>query len=433
MGYIAYMNSVIKNKNGISGRILTVFFAGLVCFVSVGCKKDLPTIDSNALLPEVIQDTLEGKVKPGETYASLIRNLDLHPTHVQNVLSALQTHFPVKLYAGQLYRVVFQRQGKGEPELYNFTLEARNGLLRHTLEGSSQQALNYKAAEVSIVTDTVAVHGSLSNNLYDAFVQLGEHPAILDRVTQVFAWDIDFFRDPRRGDSFSVLIEKKWRDDGVFLGYGNVLSARYVNQGHAYVGIRYGDGLYDSAGQSLQKILMKAPLKFSRISSGFTNSRLHPVLGIRRPHWGVDYAAPMNTPIFSAGDGVVTSAGWAGGYGKCVTIRHNGVYATLYRHLNGFAAGVKTGKRVKQGEVIGYLGMTGLATGPHLDYRVQMNGRFINPTSLATEAKAGIPKSEWELFVKRRDHLIARMDQPAAQHYASVAIPTASASPNSTL
>lgn len=389
-------------------------------------------------------DTVVAKVRPGDTYAGLMRNLDLAPEIVADLMQSVNAHFPVKLYAGQIYRVICQRPFEGgEPALMAFTLEERGGLFRHILhrfesaftDSASMQpavtTLAYRGDSALVTTDTVALHGTLTTSLYEAVLAQGESPALLDRITQIFAWDIDFFRDPRVGDRFSVLAEKQYRDDGRFLGYGRVLCARYVNQGHEFLGYLYKDGYYDASGKSLEKLLMKAPLKFSRVTSGFSHSRLHPVLGIRRPHFGIDYAGPVGTPIFAAGDGVIELASWSGGFGNCVKIRHNSVYTTYYGHLQGFAKGAKRGMRVKQGQTIGYLGSTGLSTGPHLDYRVQKNGAFINPASLKTDAKEGIPEAEMTAFLLERGALLARLDgRPDSTAPALASRPALPASPD---
>jgi murein DD-endopeptidase MepM/ murein hydrolase activator NlpD len=280
--------------------------------------------------------------------------------------------------------------------------------------------LAYSVSDIPVRTDTVAVNGILSNNLYDAFVSMGETGALIQQVTKIFAWDLDFFRDPRVGDAFSLLVEKKRGEDGSFRGYGRVLSAKYVNRGREFYGILYRDSYFDESGRSLEKMLMKAPLNYVRVSSGFTSARMHPVLGVTRPHWGIDYAGPLNTKILAAGDGVVEYAKWVNGYGKTMKIRHNGVYNTYYAHLNGYAAGMRPGQRVRQGEVVAFMGRTGLATGVHLDYRVEFQGRYINPASLKMESKVGVAKAELQSFCAYRDVLLARMASPAFNNFAAV-------------
>jgi murein DD-endopeptidase MepM/ murein hydrolase activator NlpD len=274
--------------------------------------------------------------------------------------------------------------------------------------------------DIPIRTDTVAVNGSLSSNLYEAFVAQGETGALIQQVTKIFAWDLDFFRDPRSGDAFSLLVEKRYGEDGSFRGYGKVLSAKYVNRGKDFYGISYKGAYFNQDGRSMEKMLMKAPLNFARVTSGFSAARMHPVLGVKRPHWGIDYAGPRGTKILAAGDGIIEYSKWVNGYGKTIKIRHNGVYNTYYAHLNGYASGMGAGRRVRQGEVIGYMGMTGLATGVHLDYRVEYNGRYINPASLKMESKQGVEKTEWKEFCDHRDQLLARMSTSEFRHFASV-------------
>ena len=267
--------------------------------------------------------------------------------------------------------------------------------------------------------DTVAVSGALTSNLYEAFMSRGETGSLIQQVTKVFAWDVDFFKDPRTGDEFSLLVEKKYGEDGTFRGYGQLLSAKYVNRGKEFYGIFYKGSYFNNDGRSLEKMLMKAPLNFARVTSGFSAARMHPVLGVSRPHWGIDYGGPKGTKILAAGDGTIEYSKWVNGYGKTIKIRHNGVYNTYYAHLNGYAPNMGAGRRVKQGEVIGYMGMTGLATGVHLDYRVEFNGRYINPASLKMESKEGVDKEELQLFLDHRDQLLARMSNSELRQFAA--------------
>jgi murein DD-endopeptidase MepM/ murein hydrolase activator NlpD len=368
------------------------------------------------------------QVRGGETLDAICRNLDLGDSEFAALIGKMRAHFRFHIHPGQSYRAVFLRE-PGEMRLQSFALEARSGERLHRLDrcDTVPEAPEYAYLEedVPVQTDTVAVSGVLRGNLFDSFLSLGETPALIDEVTRIFAWDIDFFRDPREGDAFQALIEKRFSPDGRFLGYGSLLGARYENAGRAFDAILYKERFYGADGRSLEKRLMKAPLRFSRISSGFSRSRLHPVLGIRRPHWGVDYAAPSGTPILAAGSGVVAYAKWVGGYGKTIKIRHNGVYSTYYAHLRGYARGISAGRRVSQGQVIGYLGSTGMSTGPHLDYRVEKNGRYINPTQMVSESLQGIPTAERTAFFDHRDQVFALMGVESPVRVASASADSA--------
>ena len=229
-----------------------------------------------------------------------------------------------------------------------------------------------------------AVHGRVRRSLFEAVEETGESPQLVLAMVEIFSSDFDFTADTRQGDQFRLLVEKRYAR-GVFVSYGRILAAQYASGGRTLSGVgfaRQGEArwaYYDPSGHSLRKSFLKSPLEFTRITSGFTYARPHPILGGVRPHLAIDYAAPAGTPVRAVADGVVTAAGWDGGNGISVTIRHRAGYATMYNHLSKLGAGLHPGARVSQRQVIGFVGATGLATGPHLDYRVSKNGRFVNP------------------------------------------------------
>jgi murein DD-endopeptidase MepM/ murein hydrolase activator NlpD len=229
--------------------------------------------------------------------------------------------------------------------------------------------------------------GTVRRSLYESAVEAGLHPEIVMDLTDIFGWDINFFTDIHEGDTYTVLYERYFVE-GEPRGYGRVVAARFVIQGEERLAVYYDDGrghqgYYDEHGKPIRKLFLKAPLHYRRISSGFSRSRIHPVFHVKRPHLGVDYAAPAGTPVVALGEGRITRCGWVKGFGKTITIKHPGGYATNYGHLSRFAKGVATGRRVGQGDVIGYVGKTGIATGPHLDFRVQRKGKYVNPLHLA--------------------------------------------------
>ena len=224
-----------------------------------------------------------------------------------------------------------------------------------------------------------AVSGEVTRSLFEAIEAAGESPQLVLAMVDIFSSDFDFTADTRRGDRFRLLVEKRYAGDS-FVNYGRILAAQYVSGGQTLSGVgfaRAGDtrwAFYDREGRSLKKSFLKSPLEFSRITSGFTYARPHPILGGVRPHLAIDYAAPTGTPVRAVADAVVIAAGVDGGNGISVTLRHRSGFATMYNHLSKLAAGVRRGARVSQRDVIGYVGMTGLATGPHLDYRVARHG-----------------------------------------------------------
>ncbi len=236
-----------------------------------------------------------------------------------------------------------------------------------------------RAKPVRKVTD--ALYGEISTSLWEAFQELGKNPLLANELSDIYAWSIDFF-GLQRGDQFKVIYDESFVDS-VSVGITKIHSAWFRHAGHEFWAIPFEQdsvvSFFDEEGNSLRKTFLKAPLKFNRVSSGFSHSRLHPILKIRRPHHGVDYAAPRGTPVHAIGDGQVIAAAYERGGGNYVKIKHNGVYRTTYMHLQGFARGVRKGVYVKQGDVIGYVGSTGLSTGPHLDFRFYKNGYPVDP------------------------------------------------------
>ncbi|HUF77284.1 MAG TPA: peptidoglycan DD-metalloendopeptidase family protein, partial [Thermoanaerobaculia bacterium] len=252
-----------------------------------------------------------------------------------------------------------------------------------------------------------SLRGSLDDGaLTTAVVRAGAQAELASEMAEVLQWDLDFNRDLRHGDRFEVLYEEVYLD-GRPRGIGDVLGLVYENRGQRLEAYRFGaePAYYDAQGRPLQKMFLRSPLPFSRVTSRFSHRRFHPVLKTYRPHYGVDYGAPVGTPVRATARGTVVSAEWSGGGGRMVKIRHANGYLTAYLHLSGFASGIRGGARVAQGQVIGYVGATGLATAPHLDYRVQHGGRWIDPLSLKGVEAEPLAGSELPEFLAWRDSL----------------------------
>ncbi|HEV7765858.1 MAG TPA: peptidoglycan DD-metalloendopeptidase family protein [Thermoanaerobaculia bacterium] len=246
-------------------------------------------------------------------------------------------------------------------------------------------AFDVKVEQAQIRTVEATISSTVHRSLYEALRDAGEGPQVGQQLIDVFQWDIDFF-ELRKGDSFSFVVTKRYAGTDL-VGYGPVTAARFTHRGNTYEAFRHEmtdgrAGYYASTGTPLRKQFLKAPLKFSRVTSGFTKKRFHPVLKYFRPHYGVDYGAPVGTPVMSTADGVVVEARYKTGEGNFIRVRHSSRIDTCYLHLSRFAKDLKKGTRVSQGQVIGYVGMTGLATGPHLDYRVSENGKWLDPLKL---------------------------------------------------
>jgi len=266
--------------------------------------------------------------------------------------------------------------------------------------------------EVAIDRRVALVAGTLEDTLFDSVERLGESARLVLDFAEIFAWDFDFASDSQPGDHFRMLVEKLYAADQ-FVEYGRILAAEYESEGRLHTAIYFPENkrgdYYTPEGESLRRAFLKSPLDFSRISSGYTRARRHPVLGGVRPHLAVDYAAPTGTPVRAVADGVVKFAGRKGGYGNSVVLRHRANYETVYSHLSRFGKGVRRGARVTQRHVIGYVGSTGLSTGPHLDYRVIKDGSFVNPLKQTFLPGNPISHSSRPSFMSLRDSYLQQL------------------------
>ena len=263
-----------------------------------------------------------------------------------------------------------------------------------------------------------AVAGEVRRSLFEAVEAMGESPQLVLDLVEIFSSDFDFTADTRSGDRFRLLVEKRYAGEQ-FVDYGQVLVAQYLSDGRILTGVGFEPvggrvAYYDLEGRSLKKTFLKSPLEFTRITSGFTYARPHPILGGVRPHLAVDYAAPVGTPVRAVADGTVTAAGWNGGNGIQVQLRHHAGYETVYNHLARLGPGVRAGGRVTQRQVIGFVGSTGLSTGPHLDYRVAKNGRFVNPLSEKFIPGQPLDGAEHGRFLKEARALVRRLEDASA-------------------
>jgi murein DD-endopeptidase MepM/ murein hydrolase activator NlpD len=275
-------------------------------------------------------------------------------------------------------------------------------------------------------TDTVGIAGEIEGSLFEAVVGVGEKPELAMRLAEIFGYDLDFYTDPRPGDTFRVVVEKRLLSTGVAVSYGRILAAEYNSGRRSYSAVLFHDpsgnpAYYTVAGKSMKKEFLHSPLKFAAvITSHFSEHRFHPILKEYRPHLGIDYAAPIGTPVQTIGDGRVKFAGPKGGAGNLIEVQHSNGYTTYYMHLSRIM--VHTGERVEQGERIGLVGMTGLATGPHLDFRIERKGQFLNFERLPLPPSDPVSKRDWTKFTETRDKALAFMPElPANQPAPSVA------------
>jgi murein DD-endopeptidase MepM/ murein hydrolase activator NlpD len=265
------------------------------------------------------------------------------------------------------------------------------------------EGISVERIQRPIVSEVVRLQGAVDSSLFGAMDGAGGDPELAVRIAQIYQWDIDFLRDIRKGDSFVVVVDRQ-TIEGEFYAWGTVFATRFVNDGRMLDAVVYPDdsgrlGYYNLEGEPLRKQFLRSPLKFSRVTSRFSMSRFHPVLRRRMPHYGVDYGAPVGTPVHVTADGTVIFAGRKGGGGNMVTVRHTNGYETNYLHLSRYGKAVRKGTRVSQGEVIGYVGSTGLSTGPHLDYRVTLDGKWINPLRISSPPVKPLSEERLQRFL----------------------------------
>jgi len=328
----------------------------------------------------------EFQVKRNESLYIILRRHNLSPLQIHEIQQTSQGVTNLnRIVPGQTYRIYY-RDGEAVGFVWQPTAT------RYVTVGW-QDNYSVELGEVPIWTVQREASGIIRSSLYETIVGQGKSSYLGTALANVFAWQVDFFL-LREGDHFKVIYEEQYAGDE-FIGIGNIKAAEFQHRGRVHTAYQFENderrGYFDAEGTSLEKALLMAPFRYSqRVSSGFTNNRFHPILRVNRPHHGTDYAAPIGTPILAVGDGVVTEARYRGGNGNIVQIRHNNTYRTAYLHLNGFASGIRQGARVQQGQVIGYVGQTGLATGPHLCYRLYVNDRPVNSRNVELPASESL-------------------------------------------
>lgn len=358
--------------------------------------------------PEVVEVR---SLSAGVTLGQILEDAGMDGTDRNNLLVAFREQAnPRRLRSGTEIRIVRRHSG-AQPYRIDVAID-RDSMVR--LE-RARRRWDSSLVEFVATTDTVFVAGEISTSLWTAIVgheQLRGVPAndrrqMVGRLDRVFQWQIDFSRQIREGDTYRFVLERERRPDGSMRS-GTLLAAELVNAGRSYRAIRFepeGEpaSWFDAEGQSVRRAFLMKPIELSRISSGFTNSRFHPILRRWRAHRGVDYAADSGTPVQATGSGVVVRRGWGDAYGRLIDIRHPNGFLTRYAHLSRWARGLAVGTRVTQGEVIGYVGMTGLATGPHLHYEMHVGSRPIDPVAIDLPAEDPVPEADRERWEQARD------------------------------
>lgn len=433
---VPHPSTSLKRKLPLRGLLVTALVSmfGMVTAYGIAPETDtrniaLQTLVENISLP---QDSAgrepvstqpqvfhhEIRIQPGETLATLLQRLGVNDTDSRLLLTQDTARIAHNLRAGQRMQADVNERG----ELIELSSPSSEGGLQQIRRQGNTFSL--EQAQSVLETRIVIRSGIINSSLFAATDAANLPDSVATKLADIFGTQLDFRDDLRKGDTFSVVYEISYRN-GSPTGEGKVLSAEYINAGKPYRAVLYRSSTgqeeyYAPNGESLKKGFLRSPLEFTRVTSNFSNSRLHPVLGYHRKHTGVDFGAPTGARVKAVSDAVVAFAGRKGGYGNLLILRHSNGYETYYAHLKGFANGVRNGRTVSQGEIIGYVGSTGTATGPHLHYEVRIGGQPRNPVAVKLPGSPPLAAAQKTRFNQQTAALVQRLDQLRGSNLAAL-------------
>jgi len=379
--------------------LCVTFFIVVAGFFSLYLAlKNSPANDPYAVSGITSPTSISSIIGEGETLSAVFKKHGLSIDELFAISqAAASVHKLKELHPGRPYNIIID--DKKSINSFTYGIDDSTILKIERVDGSFRAQKSVMPYESSVLT----IGGQIEDNLISAIGTQREDHLLALQVSDILAWDIDFTCDLRRGDTFKIVVEGLYHE-GKFKKYGKILSAEFINNKQKYQAYRFEydgtAGYYDASGKSLRRAFLKAPLSFRRISSSFTRKRLHPILKIYRPHHGVDYVAATGSPVSATADGTVVSAGYQGDYGKLVVITHRNGYKTYYGHLSRIKNDLRPGSQVKQSDVVGYVGSTGLASGPHLHYEIRQGGSHVNPLRFKVDAGKAIPFTQMTEFQK---------------------------------
>ena len=341
-------------------------------------------------------------IKKNDSIERILKNFNIKADDIKNVSIELKQNKLTSIYSGKKLIIIYKKENDGSHSLINLNYPLSN--TRSVEVRKSKDKFTVKENFLRLYKNEVVVKNMITNNLYTSAIEVGIEPNIIVEFARIFGFEVDFQRDIRKGDWFEIYYEKfkddnnKVRDTGKIIYASMYVNGEEINL-YNFKFKKDEEEFFDIKGKSITKSLMKTPINGARLSSSF-GMRKHPILGYNKMHRGTDFAAPSGTPIMASGSGTVTRARWCGGGGNCVKIKHNSTYETIYAHMKAFAKGIKEGRKVKQGQIIGYVGSTGMSTGPHLHYEVIVNGKKVNSQKLklpSGKVLKGEARKEFEL------------------------------------
>ena len=356
------------------------------------------------------------EIASGETLGKILNRYGISAQAVDRLDKIAAEVFPLRnIRAGQKYTAFIHEDSLYTPHLDFLAYEI--SMTDYVVFGFQNDSVTIRKDAKSFTLERRKKSAVINSSLWGAIMEQNLPYSLAAEMEEIYQWTVDFF-GIQKGDSFTVIYDERFIDDSVSVGIGRIWGAKFSQGGKEYYAIPFRQGgkiqYWEADGASLRKQMLKAPLKYTRISSRFSYARRHPIYKVYRPHTGVDYAAPKGTPVHAVADGVVTFKGWGGGGGNTLKIKHAGGLMTGYLHLSGYAKGIAQGTRVSQGQLIGYVGSTGASTGPHLDYRVWKNGTPIDPLKIPSEPAEPISKENREAFEFVRDRIMAELNGDVA-------------------
>ncbi len=386
---------------------ILLFFIALF----VGCTSDNMEIDITKM-PEVETVVFQ----PGDVFGKTFEQTKLSKQESLKILAELKKYINInKCKPDEFYEITYSTDTAIEETWTNFKFFPE-GQYFYSIDKSTDNVITSEKIALQTTSQIFEVSGTIENSLWESMSASEIKPAIILAYADMFAWQVDFLTDCRQGDIYKLIYEVVTLEKKDTVLSSDIIAGQYITATSTNTALRFtnskGDeGYFDEKGKSVKSAFLKAPLQFKRISSYFTKKRFHPILKRYRAHEGIDYAAPIGTPVSAVGDGVVTKSQYSGGYGNLVIIKHPNGYETYYGHLSKYGKGIKKGVRVKQGQVIGYVGSTGLSTGPHLDFRIKKNGSFFNYLTMKMPPTYTLTGKDKENFDLYKEELIKKLNQ----------------------
>ncbi len=383
-----------------------LFFVALF----IGCTSDNMEIDITKV-PEVETVVFQ----PGDVFGKTFEQTKLSKKESLEILAELKKHVNInKCKPNEFYEITYSTNTDTEQTWTNFKYFPE-GQYFYSIDKSTDNVLTSEKLELQTSSQIFEVSGTIENSLWESMSASEIKPNIILAYADMFAWQIDFLTDCRQGDKYKLIYEVKTLEKKDTVLSSDIIAGQYItatstNTAIQFINSKGDEGYFDESGKSVKSAFLKAPLQFKRISSYFTKKRYHPILKYYRAHEGIDYAAPIGTPVSAVGDGVVKKSQYSGGYGNLVIIKHSNGYETYYGHLSKYGKGIKKGVRVKQGQVIGYVGSTGLSTGPHLDFRIKKNGTFFNYLTMKMPPTYTLTGKDKENFDLHKQELITKLN-----------------------